>query len=134
MKPDCSILKLDNFIGRVGGIRNLCEVRDQFNAGHAQTKIATNWHFSTGQFCEYFNNAFELVAIERPEAKAHIEWLIQQQQAKVSVNNDERIGEATRVLRLLRSGDREIKEGIGTVLGCVLLPSLYGSLYILAGS
>jgi hypothetical protein len=108
MKPDCSILKLDNFLQRVGGIENLYEIRDQFNRGFPQTKIAVNWRFSKGQFCDYFNNAFQLVAVERPEVKAHIEWLISQQQAKAE-NQDERVREATGILRLLQSGNRKVE-------------------------
>jgi hypothetical protein len=103
-----SILKLNNFLDRLGGINNLYEVRDQFNAGHSEGKIAANWNFSRGQFCDYFNNTFIVVAIERPEAKAHLEWLVKQKQARIEVQDD-RVREATNVIRILQSGDREIK-------------------------
>lgn len=130
---ETSILKLDNFIHKIGGIEHLYEVRDQFNAGHHQREVAKRWGFSPGQFCEYFNNTFQLVAIERPEAKAHVQWLLMQQQASTE-RDDERIREATRVLRLVQSGDKRIEETVRALLGCVLVPSVYGSLLILAGA
>lgn len=111
MRRDVSILKLDNFVHKVGGRDKYEEIKTEYNKHtHTMKELAKNFGFSESMFNDYFNNAAVLIAIDRPETKAHLEWKNHIEQSRPE---DDRVREATNILRLLQSGDRKVQEKNG---------------------
>ena len=110
-----NILKLDNFIHRLGSVENYYEIQRMCLEGKKFKDIAKNFGMSPGQFSDYLNNAFIFVPVERPGAVEHITRICERQQrAMERPHEDERIRQAVNVIRLQQSGDRRIPDVPGS--------------------
>lgn len=106
MNEDVSIPKLFNFIAKVGGRENLEKIYWDLVEGKTIRSVAKKWGISESQFNEYVNNAFRFVPVFKQRVEMELEHM--ENVKELEQPKDERITEANRVLRLVKSGDRQL--------------------------